>query len=363
MKNILICPLDWGMGHATRVRSIAYRLHDQGHNVIVAASESLLGVFDESVCTEKVIFNSLRVRYSKRLPAYLVVFLQAPLLVLQFLSDRYRTGRLVKKHGIDIVISDNRFGCRSGKAFSVYITHQLSIKLPGRTALLARILSAIHRRIAAGYDECWIPDVEDGLAAELTAHGDRLKARYTGILSMLDTCEELRPEGFPWGTYYAVIISGPEPQRGLLEEKLMARLSGTAERFVFAAGNIAGSGFGLRGSRDNIWYYSCLGAGEMKYVLGHSKGVICRGGYSTLMDLVVLGKGAIVVPTPGQTEQEYLAGELDARGWVKQYKQHEIDDLDTGKLPDPKSFGTIKEESGVLLDKALWELISLSSSR
>lgn len=362
MKNILICPLDWGMGHATRVRQIAYRLQQDGHNVIIAASEPLLKVYDDSVCSGKIVFSSLRVRYSSFLPQYLVILLQAPFLLIQFLSDHYRVGRLVKRHNIDIVISDNRFGAWTKRVRSVYITHQLTIKLPGKTELFARLLTNIHRWIASMYDECWIPDIENGMAGELTDYGIRFKARHIGILSMLNTCEEVKPEGLPAEGYYAVIISGPEPQRSLLEEKLLDKLSGSSERFVFAAGRSAGVGCEVRGTRG-IWYYNYLDAGEMKYVLNHSKGVICRGGYSTLMDLVVVGKGAIVIPTPGQTEQEYLAEYLGKKGWLKSYSQSEIEEIDIKQIPHPPGFEDIRERSKVLLGEALDKLIRRPSSQ
>ncbi len=371
MKNILICPLNWGRGHATRVRHIAQLLHQDGHNVIVAASEELLDIFDDSVCSGTLPFRSIRIRYSSFLPLCLAIFIQSPLLLIQFLSDRYRIARLVKKYKTDIVISDNRFGAWTGRAWSVYITHQLTIKVPGPTKLLAGLISGLHRYIARQYDECWIPDIKDGLAGELTLHPGMDNTRYIGILSMLKTCEAQEPVGLKAKDYYAVIISGPEPQRSVLEKLLINKFSDDDNAYLIAGGRgsdgvMEYGGDGVMeygGDGVNIMYYSNLGPGEIKYILASSKGVICRGGYSTLMDLAVMGRGALVIPTPGQTEQEYLADYLDKKGWIVACKQSEISDIDLKHIPHPSGFDDLNIKSEVLLREALDALIRRSSSQ
>lgn len=371
MKNILICPLNWGRGHATRVRHIAQLLHQDGHNVIVAASAELLDIFDDSVCSGRLTFRSIRVRYSSFLPVSLAILIRSPLLLIQFLSDQYRIRGMVKKYKTDIVISDNRFGAWSGLAYSVYITHQLTIKVSGRTKLFAGLLSRMHRYIARQYDECWIPDIEEGLAGDLTLHPGMDNTRYTGILSMLKTCEAQRPGGLTGNDYYAVIISGPEPQRSVFETKLIDHFSGDSNNYVIAGGREGGSERGSEGVREcwgdgvmecgNIQYYGCLGPGEIKYIISNSRGVICRGGYSTLMDLAVMGRGALVIPTPGQTEQEYLAGYLDKKGWIVSYRQSEISAIDIKHMPHPSGFDDLNNKSEVLLREAIDGLIRRSS--
>ncbi len=223
------------MGHATRVRQVSHHLHQDGHNVSVAASSSLLGIFDDSVCSRTLEFSSIRIRYSSILPQYLAILIQAPLLLIQFLSDHYRINRIVKKHNIDIVISDNRFGAWTGLAYSVYITHQLTIKA-GKKGIFESILSRMHRFIAGKYNECWIPDIENGLAGDLTLHPGMDNTRYIGILSMLKTCEAQQPEGLSSKDYYAVIVSGPEPQRSILTRLLIRKFSDDDNVYVIAGG-------------------------------------------------------------------------------------------------------------------------------
>lgn len=360
MERILICPLNWGMGHATRVMHIAGKLHQRGYYVIVAASPSLLTLYTPDLCSKKIPFPTLRVRYSSFMPAWLAIMFHAPVLALQYIIDRIKTPLLVKSEAVTHIISDNRFGAVSRRAHSVYITHLLSLPFMGKGSIAEKTLSAMHRWIANRYDECWIPDVEGTLTGILSEDNGKIKRkRFVGILSMLNTGSETMPPYLDRGDYIAVLISGPEPQRSLIEKKLRAQLRRLPGRYIIAGGRLK-AGKELIADQ-NLVICPRATPGEVKYLLAHSSGVICRAGYSTLMDLLMIGKGAVVIPTPGQTEQEYLAERLDGQGLFKSLAQDELNILEASMLKSSIDTGWLVKISEKLLDKAINDLFRKSS--
>lgn len=361
MSNILICPLDWGMGHATRVQQVAAFFHAGGHKVIIAASPAYLDSFGSSVCSLKVPFRSLCIRYSSFLPQFIFILLQSPLLAVQFFIDLVKVACMVRKYDVDIVISDNRFGAFSTRARSVYITHQLQVLSPFRNYRPAPVLTFVHRVIASLYNEIWIPDISSCLSGKLTKPcGKASKLYEIGALSMLHLYSPEEPPSFPGGDYIAVLISGPEPQRSILQEILLRKFENQEKQYVFAGGNI-------RGDREvkkykNITLYSYLSPPHTRFLLERSRGIICRAGYSTIMDLVKLGKSALLVPTPGQTEQEYLAHYLSEKGLFTSVKQSQIKLLNPGPLPEKLNTGSYLEESDKKFRETLSNLVKRSSS-
>lgn len=158
-KNILVCPLYWGAGHAARVQLIGACLRKKGHRVIIAAPGILHKTFGDESYDELIHLGSPGVLYSRYLPQYLAILLQFPLFLIALLADRLRLPGIIREHDVDLVISDNRFGLWSRRTPCVYITHQLSIPLPEFLSFAGPFVSSIHRYIAGRYDECWIPDL------------------------------------------------------------------------------------------------------------------------------------------------------------------------------------------------------------
>ncbi len=361
MKNILICPLNWGMGHATRVKQIAAYLMASGHNVSIAAPDNLLELFDDSLCNNKIRVQSPVIKYSSKLPQYLFVALQSPVLILNYFRDLYKFGRLVKKYNIDILISDNRFGARSSLAWSVYITHQLTIILPSPFRKAGKISSLIHRKIASSFNECWIPDSDSYLSGKLSLHNNTLtNVKDIGLLSMLGLAESRKPVSLPSGKFYTVILSGPEPQKSILRALLYASLSGKEEQYVFACGDHDTKSLQ---KNKNITLYSYLDAGELRYVIENCEGLICRAGYSTIMDLVYMGKSALLIPTPGQTEQEYLASHLSSKGLFNYILQSDIQKAETLNIPQNTDFKEFNLKSSYIFKEVIDGLVKRSSSQ
>lgn len=348
--RILVCPLYWGTGHATRVQIIARELKKRGHRVFFAAPPALHGAIDKQSYTELLSFSSPPVHYSSRLPLYLSVFLQLPRLTASFIADRLRLPGILGKYGIDLIISDNRFGLWSRKIPSVYITHQLRVMLPRPLRFASPLASALHRSVARRYDRCWVPDLPgtDNLGGRLS-HECRVPpaTRYTGILSRLE-----KPAGgaSPQACTLA-LLSGPEPQRSMLEDIIISQARHFPGRLIIVAGQ---PGSENKNSGDGITRYPWAGSTELARLMSGAGYIICRPGYSTLMDLARLGKTALLVPTPGQPEQEYLAAHLSALYGFATVSQKE---LSSGIIPAPagESKGWPPEES-LLLQEALDEL-------
>lgn len=230
--------------------------------------------------------------------------------------------KIVNTHRIDGIISDNRFGLYHKKVPSVFITHQLNIQTPlgSPAGLLTRKMnySRINR-----FTHCWIPDFEasPGLAGALS-HPPKMPSiscTYTGPLSRMQPAIAGEPKKM-----VLILLSGPEPQRSLFERLIFSQLRPTELSFVVVRGLPDGKGPQVP-ALPNIVVYDHLPAKELNRCLAEAAVVVCRSGYSTVMDVCVVGAKAIMVPTPGQTEQEYLAALLAGSGSIITASQDDFD--------------------------------------
>lgn len=227
------------------------------------------------------------------------------------------------RHRFDLVISDNRYGLKIKGLRSVIMTHQLNI-ITGFGTGADWLVRKLHYRILEKFDECWIVDTKEngGLAGRLS-HPPRipLNARYAGLLSQLSP--SLKPTQLQKNNIL-VLLSGPEPMREILEEKLLQQAASATEyRFHFVAGNP--SGVPRADLPAHITYATHANAGDLAEAISNAQLVICRSGYSTLMDLVVFEKKALLIPTPGQSEQEYLAEYLQMQQIALNRRQTALD--------------------------------------
>lgn len=357
-KNILICPLEWGLGHAARMIPLAWRFLESGNDVFIGSGEKHLALFRAELKDLKYIeFHGFSPRYSGLFPQYLVMLIKTPLLLFHIIAEHRKLQKIIKEYSIDIVISDNRFGLWSRKATSVYITHMPLIPLPRPWKAFERAGTLLHRYVINKYNFCCIPDLdrELNLSGELS-HGLKLprNVRYIGILSRF--CMTLNDENdqysFPHNT---IILSGPEPQRSILKKKMSDIFREKLPVTVILEGKPGAAG--ESNSDGNIISHNHLPAAEMKHLLKTSELIISRSGYTTVMDLICLNCSALLIPTPGQTEQEYLAGYLAGKGWFNTVNQKHVSD----PLPVFKSHSIpseeIKEESKKLLERFLSELL------
>ena len=349
-KKILVCPLDWGLGHASRDVAIIQRLVDRHHKVILAcdggAYELLRSEFPE---LEMIRFRShVRIRYSRFLPAWLKITLLSPLLLCEIIAEHFILKRIVDRVHPDVIISDNRYGLWNRGIKSILISHQLSIRLPRFARFLEYPAYLVLRAFTGKFDRCWIPDFpgEMNLSGDLS-HRYRIPGntvfigafsrfvRDAGKLSANGVSADQIPETYaPDLTVHpglpparsidlVVLLSGPEPQRSSLQKIILKQVLAIKGSCVVLLGQ---PGKSRRVDLSSILStYSHLTAADLRHLLLSARYVICRAGYTGIMDLALMRKKALIIPTPGQTEQEYLADYLSEKGLFLACSQNELD--------------------------------------
>jgi uncharacterized protein (TIGR00661 family) len=305
--NILISPLDWGLGHATRCIPIIHMLIRKKCNVFVACDGKIGNLLrQEFPQINYVDIKGYNIRYSKNSWLFpLQITKQIPKILSTIQYENKRIKEIVKEHNIHGVISDNRYGLYHNDVPSVFITHQLAIKTPfGK--ILNDYLQRFNYKYIDKFWQCWVPDNENkvNFAGQLS-HPAKMPAvplNYIGVLSRFESTAKTEEK------HLLILLSGPEPQRTIFENILERQLTDYKGHVVIVRGlpseqeklNLPG----------NICVYNHLVADELSQKINQASVVISRCGYSTIMDLAVLKKKSILVPTPGQTEQEYLAKHL-----------------------------------------------------
>ncbi len=355
----MICPLEWGLGHATRMIPVAVKLMEMGQKVYVASGKEHLDLYRSELPGVTCInFPGFRPAYSGHLPQYIPLLLKSPLLIFHIVREHLRLRKVIGEFEIDIVISDNRFGLWNKKIRTVYVTHQPRIPFPRPFRFLEFIGILLHRSIIRKFTLCFIPDLpgESNLSGRLS-HGLKLpeNVMYIGILSRFSGKDNSYARRAVARGHNTVILSGPEPQRAIFRDKVTEYLKEDELQTAVLEGR-PGSGREI-GATGNVISYSHLPAPEMEKVISSGEKIITRAGYSTIMELVSLGRSALLVPTPGQTEQEYLAEYLSSKGLFSACNQK---NLNKGfeYSPEPVGWtGRMIEESRDLLETALTELL------
>ena len=300
-KRVLVCPLDWGLGHASRCIPIINELERAGLEVIIAADRAPLELLKNEFPNKE----------------YLTF--PGPKMIKWFKDERLLLESFIQTHAIDAVISDNRYGVYSLEIPSIFITHQLFIQ----ASFGKRLLKAFTASQAKNFTETWVPDFigGDNLSGDLShgktdihdVHFINPLSRFTGFAkSEVNHKRDL-----------TIVLSGPEPTRTQFEDIILKQLIGFEGNVLLVRG-LPETIHPLKIS-SNVEVCSFLSASELEVEMANSKHIICRSGYSSIMDLAALGKRAILVPTPGQTEQEYLAKKLEKEGKFYCMNQGEFD--------------------------------------
>ncbi len=317
--RVLVAPLDWGLGHSTRCIPIIKELISLGCEVYIVADKKTFSLLKKEFPTTVFLrYKGYEIKYSRQKSFFAFkLFLQSSKIIYRIFNEKQWLKKTIKKYSINAVISDNRFGMYDKNIPSIYITHQLLIKTGNNFS--DRIAQKIHYHFIKKYRTCWVPDQKkSGLAGELS-HPKILPENitYIGPLSRF-----IELPGMIKAYDLLIILSGPEPQRTIFENKIL-------EQLISIKGNI----FIIRGLPDesnkpanfnNITIENHLPASELNKVISKSKIVICRSGYTSVMDLAALKKRAILIPTPGQTEQEYLAKYLMEKRYFLSVQQKDF---------------------------------------
>ncbi|TYB79025.1 glycosyltransferase [Bizionia myxarmorum] len=321
-KHILVAPLNWGLGHATRCIPIINALIEHNLTPILASDGAALALlkneFPELIALE---LPSYAITYAKK-AAFLKYKLlkDTPRILKTMAAEKVATAKILANYPIIGIISDNRFGVYAAEVPSVYITHQLQV-LSGNTTWLS---TKIHAAVMEKFDQCWVPDTSESinLSGKL-GHLKKFKSqiKYIGALSRFEK------KDLPIVYDIMVLLSGPEPQRQYLEINLLEELKNFKGSVVFVKGVVETKI--TKEVTGNMTLYNFLTSDLLETAINQSQLIISRSGYTTIMDLAKLEKQAFFIPTPGQLEQQYLAKRLQDQGLVPFCEQ---DDFTLEKL-------------------------------
>jgi len=319
--KILVCPLNWGIGHASRMIPVIHQLlHARAEVILAACGKSAELLKTEFPDQTFIDLPSFPVRYSRKRSQIFILALQIPLILVSIIKEHMRLKKITAVYSPDVIISDNRYGLFHKKIISVFVTHQVSPALPAGLTWMEPFVFHFLGFFIKRFDRCWIPDVRDP-SMNLTG---RLSHRYTpfrnmaymGILSRFSNLQVTAGKKAPEKYDILIILSGPEPQRSLLGEIMMRQLKGTDYKTAVICGlHQPPSQQKINPLKSPITFYYHLPATTFKDILLNAGIIICRSGYSTVMDLAELDRPAILIPTPGQSEQEYLARHLSFMGF------------------------------------------------
>ncbi|GAC1388142.1 MAG: glycosyltransferase [Ginsengibacter sp.] len=317
---VLVAPLDWGLGHATRCIPIIRHLIDVNCKVIIGAdgkSYELLRLEFPELTFLKLPGYQVSYSANPRL-LKLKMLTQIPKILKTIANENHWLKSAVKEHQIDVVISDNRYGLYNRDVYTVFITHQLLIKTG--SIIVEWLLRSINYNYILKFNRCWIPDNKELSLAGTLSHPRKLpkNAYYLGPLSRLQK-QTIQPK-----YDYLILLSGPEPQRTILESLMVAQTFILKGRILLVRGTTTSTTLNVN---YNCEVLNLIDSEEVSGYINMSSIVLCRSGYTTIMDLAKLNKAAILIPTPGQTEQEYLATYLNGKYNFLKVSQDRLADL------------------------------------
>lgn len=313
-KNVLVAPLHWGLGHASRCIPIIHELLAADKKIIIASDGGALGLLKKEFPQLPAYeLPSYRIRYNGS-SMLMNMIRQAPNILNAISSEFKKTQELVNKYEIDTIISDNRYGVKNPSCNNIIICHQINIQ--DRNQWVRVTATKINNFWLNKFDECWIPDdSEESLAGKLSEPKGLKKWEHIGLISRFEKIDT------PIKRKILALLSGPEPNRSELEEKMINILDG--HDYLMVRGVVEES------QPPNPKVVNFLTAAQLNKEVCASEIVICRSGYSSIMDMKKLDKRAVLIPTPGQSEQEYLAYYLSKRNGHKFtfIKEKEIEKL------------------------------------
>ncbi len=307
--RILVAPLDWGLGHAVRCIPIIRQVLADGNQVLLAVTPSTKPVLQKAFPGLPLIdIPAYGVRYPFR-NMLANGLMQSPRLLRTALREYQTVKTIVRKHRIDAILSDNRVGCFFPGIPNIYLTHQYTIPIPN--PVLRAFSNWCHRRVMAQFSSLWIPDRNDefALGPVMSSVPPEKQPFYVGWLS------EAKPASGEGDLKATFLLSGPEPQRTRLEERILADAKTMKGPFALVRG--VTNNQALSGRPNSITLVHDLADREtIQRLVNRSEVIVSRSGYTTLMDLAFWRKPTLLIPTPGQYEQQHLANRMQESGWA-----------------------------------------------
>jgi uncharacterized protein (TIGR00661 family) len=311
------------LGHATRCISLIKAFLNSNCKVIIACNDVQKQLLQQEFSNLSFLqLQGYDITYNKH-PKLLTLSIlqQLPKIATAIKNEHAWLDSIIDKHKIDIVISDNRYGLYSAKAHCIFITHQLQIKAP--LGIVEKLLQRVNYQYIQRFNACWVPDFENdnNIAGTLShpKHLPKVPVNYIGPLSRFDVAINQEKE-----YDFCVSLSGPEPQRTALENIILQQIEkqNITSKIVLVRG--LPKALNIPDVPENVIVFNHLNGNDLGNVFARSQYLICRSGYTTVMELLALQKKAILIPTPGQTEQEYLAKKLQLQGWCYSVAQSEF---------------------------------------
>jgi uncharacterized protein (TIGR00661 family) len=319
--TVIVSPLDWGLGHATRCIPIIRDFLQRDWNVLIATSGGALQLlkleFPQLTFFEIASYQPEYAKNGRLLPKLL---LQSFKFVSAIRKEHRQLNQILQEHPVDLIISDNRFGCYSQNVKSIFVTHQINFVFRPPFMWASRLFSFWNQRKIKRFNECWVPDFPDrSFSGDLSATND-LPVVFVGPLSRFHN--PTQPKEFTYDLL--VLLSGPEPQRTILEELIAQQLASLDLKVIFVLGKpLEAESVASNGQIRRVGH---LRQAELQQAIEESRFVVCRSGYSTILDLATLQKkNVVMIPTPGQPEQEYLAEFLTNKNSVYTVAQKDFD--------------------------------------
>lgn len=359
MKKVLVSPLNWGLGHAARCIPVINELLKQEAEVTVASDGGALNLLKHEFPGLKFFeLPAYNISYSRNSNMAFKMFSNFMNLRKAITEEHIVLSNIQRENNFDVIISDNRYGMWTNHAHTVFITHHLQILAPAFLKWMEPALIKYNLSLISKFNECWIPDFEGAKnLSGILSHHCSLPSQtfYIGPLSRFSIeVGDRKPEMEKMHPDLLIILSGPEPQRTIFEEIILEQVKTFSGKTLIVQGLT--NKFEEQQLPDNVRQISFLTSGELFEAISKADLIISRSGYSTIMDLISLGKKAILVPTPGQTEQEYLAGKFLNEGIFYSTKQSVFnlkESIEKSKLFSGKK----TEYDGNILSEAIKKLL------
>lgn len=313
-KRVLIAVLNWGLGHATRSERIIDEVLSGNCEVHIASSGKAL-----SYLKSRFPFNSthnlpdFEVRYNRK-SAFPGLVKRGIIQGRINKKQKSWTDGFIAEYGITHIISDNVYGVWSAEIPSALISHQLGLLSPVfKTFINRRLASWINR-----FSQIWVPDLngDDSIAGEML-HNKYISAE----LHFLGNCSRFTPsENTAKKIAYLAILSGVEPQRSVLEEQILTVFSRLEGKKVLICGTEKRRDENSLGTE----IFGIADSSQIEKWILESELVICRSGYTSVTDLLKLNAKGLLIPTPGQPEQIYLAKRCSDKNWFATAEQKRL---------------------------------------
>ena len=330
-KAVCIAPLDWGLGHATRCIPLIHALEALHYTIYIAGEGKQKTILQEAFPNANFIpLKGYRIHYAKQ-KRFLIptILFQVPKIIISIIQEHQWLKKNSKQYQFDLIISDNRYGFFHKKITSVFITHQLEIKTPFNW--LTKLCQNISYQFINKFNACWVADMQppNHIAGNLvnTKRLPAIDIWYLNCLSRLQGyVKDSKQEN---EIKFLGIVSGPEPQRGVFETILWNSGNDLNYPFVIVAGMPDNKLYNKITSKGTLYHH--LSGKVLADQINNAEFIICRGGYTTLLELIPFQKKLILIPTPGQTEQEYLAQYWHKKKWAICFDQENFNLLDALK--------------------------------